>query len=169
MNWGGPGYLVVNLIANYCWTRVLLYAKMLKKTETEETIGIFLNFYYGSILIGGGPGPLPPPSWLRLRFRCCNNDLKIRTTRLARLMISNAIYFEFFGEPNKVLNEATSEPVNNNKNICKLVKIMPPTGCFAVRRFRGVTTNFIQIHSIWIRFVIPLKSLTVKQPVGALF
>ena len=33
-----PGPLVVNIIVNYYCTRVLLHTKMIKKTETEETI-----------------------------------------------------------------------------------------------------------------------------------
>ena len=41
LNLGGRGPLVVNIIVNYCCTRVLLYAKMLKEAETEETI-VFL-------------------------------------------------------------------------------------------------------------------------------
>ena len=39
----------------------LLYAKMLKETETEETIVFFCGiFNIGSISIGGGGGPGPP-------------------------------------------------------------------------------------------------------------
>ena len=46
--------------------RVLLYAKMLKETETKETIVLFCNiFIIESISIEGGPGHLGPP-WLRL-------------------------------------------------------------------------------------------------------
>ena len=37
----GPGPPYINIIANYCCTRVMLYAKMLKETETEEAI-VFL-------------------------------------------------------------------------------------------------------------------------------
>ena len=29
---------------NYCFSRVLVYAKMLKETKTEETIGLFVTF-----------------------------------------------------------------------------------------------------------------------------
>ena len=49
----GPGPLVVNIIVNYCCTRVLLYAKMLKETETEET-RIFCHLsIISDISIGG--------------------------------------------------------------------------------------------------------------------
>ena len=34
----------INIIVNYCCTRVLLYAKMLTETETEETIVFFVTF-----------------------------------------------------------------------------------------------------------------------------
>ena len=47
----------------------------------------------------------------------------------------------FCCKPNEELDEARSEPVNNNKNTQKIVKIMPITGCSAVRPFRGVTAN----------------------------
>ena len=43
MNWWGRGPSI-NIIVNYCGARVLLYAKMLKETETEETIGFFITF-----------------------------------------------------------------------------------------------------------------------------
>ena len=39
----------------------------------------------------------------------------------------------FLLRPNKELDDARSEPVNNNKNTYKIVKIMPPTGGFTVR------------------------------------
>ena len=58
LNLAGPGPLVVNIIVNYCCRQ-----KMLKETETEETIVFFCHiFIIGSISIGGGPAPL----WLRL-------------------------------------------------------------------------------------------------------
>ena len=41
----GHGPLVVYIIADYCCTRVLLYPKMLKETETEETL-VFLSHFY---------------------------------------------------------------------------------------------------------------------------
>ena len=42
--------------------RVQLHAKLLKETETEETIVFFVTFFIiGSISIGGGAGPWPPP------------------------------------------------------------------------------------------------------------
>ena len=34
----------MNTIVNYCFKSVLLYAKMLKETETEDTIGFFVTF-----------------------------------------------------------------------------------------------------------------------------
>ena len=44
---------------------------------------------------------------------------------------------------------------------------MPPTGCFAVRPFRGKIANLIQIEADKIRnCVTPLKSIASKQPVG---
>ena len=45
-------------IVNYCCTPVLLYAKMLKETENEETKFFCQIFFIGGILIEGGPGPL---------------------------------------------------------------------------------------------------------------
>ena len=45
-------------IVNYCHTRVLMYAKMLKETENEETRLFWQIFVIGGILIEGGPGPL---------------------------------------------------------------------------------------------------------------
>ena len=48
---------MLNTIVNYCCTSVLLYAKMLKETEAEETAVVCDIFIMGSILIGGEPGP----------------------------------------------------------------------------------------------------------------
>ena len=43
--------------------RVLLYAKMLKETKTEETIVFFVKFLsLVAFQVGGGPGPPGPPS-----------------------------------------------------------------------------------------------------------
>ena len=43
-----------NIIASYCYKRILLYAKMLKDTETEETLGfVVIIFIIGGISIGG--------------------------------------------------------------------------------------------------------------------
>ena len=36
--------MVVNIIFTYCCTRVRCTRKMLKETETEETIGFFVTF-----------------------------------------------------------------------------------------------------------------------------
>ena len=46
LNWGGSGPLVVNIdiIANYCLTRTLLYGEILKETETEKTVGMVFIF-----------------------------------------------------------------------------------------------------------------------------
>ena len=55
------------LIVNYCCTRVLLYAKMLKKTENEET-----RFFWQIFAIGGivteGARVLSATPWLFLWF-----------------------------------------------------------------------------------------------------
>ena len=40
----GPGPPHHPIVVSYCFTRVLLYAKMLRETETEETIGFFVAF-----------------------------------------------------------------------------------------------------------------------------
>ena len=58
-----PAALVVNIIviyfcwSVYCWTSVLLYAKI-KKAETEETRRFCHIFIISSISVGGGTGPL---------------------------------------------------------------------------------------------------------------
>ena len=54
LNWGGPGPLVVNIIVNYCCKHVLLYAKMSKEIETEETRLFSHIFVIDGISIGGG-------------------------------------------------------------------------------------------------------------------
>ena len=36
--------LIVNIIVDYRYKRVLLYTKMLKETETEKTIGFLVTF-----------------------------------------------------------------------------------------------------------------------------
>ena len=48
----------INIIVNYCCTRVLLYAKMPKETETEETIVFFVTFLS---LVAFQFGELEPP------------------------------------------------------------------------------------------------------------
>ena len=51
----------INIIVDYCCTRVLLYAKMLKETETEETIVFFVTFFsLVAFQLGGGAGPWAP-------------------------------------------------------------------------------------------------------------
>ena len=52
---------------NYCSTRVLLYAKMLKETENEETRLFCQICVIGGISIEGTRAPGPNP-WLRLWF-----------------------------------------------------------------------------------------------------
>ena len=47
---GAPGILVVNIIGNYCCTRVLLYSKMLKP-ENEETRLFRQIFIIGGIYV----------------------------------------------------------------------------------------------------------------------
>ena len=47
----------VLFIVNYCCTRVLLYAKMLKKTENEETRLFCQTFVIGGISIEGARAP----------------------------------------------------------------------------------------------------------------
>ena len=48
-------------IVNYCCTRELLYAKMLKETENEET-GLFCQiFVIGGISIEGARAPWATP------------------------------------------------------------------------------------------------------------
>ena len=53
--------MVVNIIVNYCCARVLLYAKMLKENETEETRRFCHLFLIGDISIGGNPSTLLLP------------------------------------------------------------------------------------------------------------
>ena len=47
--------MVFNIVVSYRCKR-----KMLKRTETEETIDFCHIFVIGEISIGGEPGPLPP-------------------------------------------------------------------------------------------------------------
>ena len=51
----------MNIIVNYCCTPVLLYAKMLKETEAEETIVFFVKFVSLVAFQFGGPGTPGPP------------------------------------------------------------------------------------------------------------
>ena len=57
----GPWLSNVNIIVNYCCTRVLLHAKMLE--ETKETLDFLLLVVF---LLRGSQGLCPPPPWLRL-------------------------------------------------------------------------------------------------------
>ena len=52
-------------IVNYCCTRVLLYAKMLKETENEETRFFCQTFIIGGISIEEARTPWATP-WVRL-------------------------------------------------------------------------------------------------------
>ena len=57
----GPGPLVVNIIDNYCCTRVLFYANMLKETEDEETrLFVTILSFVAFRLRVPCPHPLPP-------------------------------------------------------------------------------------------------------------
>ena len=48
----------MNIIVNYCCTRVLLYTKILKKTETEKTIVFFVTFLsLVALQLGEGRAP----------------------------------------------------------------------------------------------------------------
>ena len=58
--------MVVNIIVNYCCTRVLLYADMLKETENEETRLFCHIFIIDGISTEGGGAPPEPNPWLRL-------------------------------------------------------------------------------------------------------
>ena len=60
--------MVVNIIFNYCSTRVCCTRKMPKETEAEETIGFFVRFlpldafqFLYENNFGGRGGPAPPP------------------------------------------------------------------------------------------------------------
>ena len=69
---------------NYCFTRVLWYAKMVKETEILETKLFCDIFIIGGISIGGGPGP-PAPGFA---YDCNFNaicDIKILCTFFACL------------------------------------------------------------------------------------
>ena len=61
----GPGPPDRQIAVNYCFTRVLLlYTKMLKETETEETIGFFVTFFViGGISIERRRAPWAPPDY----------------------------------------------------------------------------------------------------------
>ena len=52
--------MVVNIIVNYCFTRTLLYAKMLKEIETEEALGFFVIFLSLVAFQWGGGLPASP-------------------------------------------------------------------------------------------------------------
>ena len=61
---------MVTIIVNCCCTRVLLYAKKLKETETEETIGFCHIFIIGGILIAAPCPPPPPPPHPGYAYGC---------------------------------------------------------------------------------------------------
>ena len=60
----GTSPQVLNIIVNYCGTRVLLYAKMLKETEIEKTTRFFVMFL--SLVAFQLRGRPPPSPWIRL-------------------------------------------------------------------------------------------------------
>ena len=60
----GPGPPNRQIVVNYFLTRLLLYAKMLRETETEKTIGFFVTFL-SLVAFQSGVGRNP---WLRLRM-----------------------------------------------------------------------------------------------------
>ena len=51
----------LNTIVNYCCTGVLLYGKMLKESEAEETTVFFVTFLSWVAFQLGGPWAPPPP------------------------------------------------------------------------------------------------------------
>ena len=55
--------LLITVVRVYCCTRVLLYAKMLKETENEET-RLFCQIFAMVVFRLRGPGPPGPPPWL---------------------------------------------------------------------------------------------------------
>ena len=55
----GTSPQVLNIIVNYCGTRVLLYAKMLKETEIEKTTRFFVMFLSLVAFQLRGRPPLP--------------------------------------------------------------------------------------------------------------
>ena len=56
-------WLSVLFVVNYSCTRVLLYEKMLKETENEETRLFWQIFATGGILIEGAGFPRPLPRY----------------------------------------------------------------------------------------------------------
>ena len=69
-----PGPLVVNfIIVNYCCTRVLLYAKMLKETENEETRLFYQIFVIAGISIVGARAP-----WATLHGYAYDFEIRLR-------------------------------------------------------------------------------------------
>ena len=55
------------LLTLVCYTRILLYAKMLKETETEKNIPlVVILFIIVFFIISIGGRFYPPPSWLCL-------------------------------------------------------------------------------------------------------
>ena len=62
---GPPGrqyyyLLLITVVRVYCYTRVLLYAKMLKEAENEKTRLFYQIFVIVGILIKGPGQPGPP-------------------------------------------------------------------------------------------------------------
>ena len=51
----------INITVNYCCTRVQLYAKMLKETETEENNSLFCDIFFLVAFQFRASWPPPPP------------------------------------------------------------------------------------------------------------
>ena len=63
----GPAPLVVIIIVNFCCTHICCTQKMLKETETEETISFFVTFLSSVAFQSEGRGRAPwALFWLRL-------------------------------------------------------------------------------------------------------
>ena len=58
----GPGFLVVNIIVNYCCKGVLQYAEMLKELKIKKQVFFVTFFLLMAFRLGGGPGPIGPPA-----------------------------------------------------------------------------------------------------------
>ena len=94
LNWGDLGLLVVNAIVNYCWTRVLFYSKMLKETETEETIGFLSRFWHWWHFNWGKRAPSPSSGYAyasKLRGRADSLEPPRSTSVMPRTMQKSII------------------------------------------------------------------------------
>ena len=97
-NWieGDPEPLVFHIVVSYyCkW-------KMLKKTETEETVGFFGTFFHWWNFNWGEAGSLVPPLWLRL---CSNWGKQKRCSQIFR-EVSGVFQQNFNGSKNSAVLE----------------------------------------------------------------